>query len=58
MKYDYACELWRWGKKSEAVPLLTTAFHLDPSLIRRARTEKYLEGIEKEPKIKKMMAEL
>jgi class 3 adenylate cyclase len=55
IRYDYACELWRWGKKSEAVSMLESVLGVDIRFLSKLEGETYLEGIEKEPRIKKFI---
>lgn len=54
IRYDYACELWRWGK-SEAVLMLESVLGVDFRFLSKLEGETYLEGIEKEPRIKKFI---
>ncbi len=55
IRYDYACELWRWGKKGKAVSMLESVLAIDVRFCSKIRGEPYLEGIEKEPRIKKFI---
>lgn len=55
MKYDYACELWRWGKEPEAVQWLVESLRDELSIREMISDEPYLRGIEKNPTIKQIM---
>jgi tetratricopeptide (TPR) repeat protein len=55
IRYDYACELWRWGKKVEAVSMLESVLSIDFRFLSYLEGETYLEGIEKEQRIKKII---
>lgn len=55
IRYDYACERWRWGEKEKAVSMLESVLDNDPSFIPDLSEEPYLEGIKEEPRIKKFI---
>jgi class 3 adenylate cyclase len=55
MKYDHACELWRWGSRSEAVSMLERALRDNDRLCELISSEDYLNGIEEQPRIKKII---
>ena len=55
IRYDYACELWRWGKKGKAVSMLESVLDIDIRFCSKIKGEPYLEEIEKEPRIKKII---